>query len=341
MNDCINKPRCIVKKDENEKSPIVLSNSFYKDRPKIKNNIALDQLTLWKSEKCNFNEKYNEIFNMKFNEVNENIIQKEKNLNNEQCICINAWKQLKQVLDPTDEDLKKTHSLKSIVLDDTFYSMPIDLNNDNYGENLKDFHLDGEYLFTKLDELNNHNDSQNKTNTFIKEKELVINETKESPTIQSTQIVDTTNKQKDTIIQNENMKTKDPLNMNTNKTIEFNTELHTNENIKNVNKKPYSKIQLKVSKKSNKCCPVFKSNKQDNNKKKKENKMEYLYTYGELYRGGIQCGHKNCVDCFIPIARNRGWITDEYINYVSNKYISKIYIIFLYLYIYIFRIGNN
>lgn len=315
MNDCTNKPRCFSKKDEKRKSPIRLSNSFYKYRPKIKNNTA-DQLTLWKSEKYHFDEKYNEIFNTNLNEVNENIIPKDKSANAEQCNCINAWKQLKQVFEPTDEDLKRTHSLKSMILEDTFYTMPIDLNNDNHGENLKDFHLDGEYLFKKLDNSNNYNNSHNNNrNAFNNEKELVTDEPKESPIIESTQILETANKQKDTI-QIENIKSIDPLNTNANKTIEFNIE-HNNENIKNTNKKTYSKNQIKAFKKSNKCCPVTKSNKLDNIKKKRENKMEYLYTYGELYRGGIQCGHKNCIDCFIPIARNRGWITDEYINYVS------------------------
>lgn len=44
-----------------------------------------------------------------------------------------------------------------------------------------------------------------------------------------------------------------------------------------------------------------------------------MYTYGDSYRGGIQCGHKNCVDRWIPIPHNKGWITEDYIKDVCTS----------------------
>lgn len=290
-----------AKKDGNETNPIILSESFYEYRPNSTINNNADQLVLWKLEKYNYNEKFNDIFNIDVNEINENVTPEEKHSNNEQCICMKAWKQLKHVFELTDEELMNIHSIKHLVPEDKFHTMPIDLNNDDYGENLKDFHLEGEYLY-----INNFNDDLlMKTNKFINEKgEPIDDEPNESPIVQYPQ----------TPISENNKK----LNLqNSYKNILNNSERSQSPS-KNLQSK--KKNILDNSKKTiNSKCKDIKSTVQDNNKKEKDNNIKYDYTYGESYRGGIQCGHTNCVERRISIPSNKGWITDEYINNVSTK----------------------
>lgn len=60
------------------------------------------------------------------------------------------------------------------------------------------------------------------------------------------------------------------------------------------------------------------SNNNNTRKERLNDAMEYVYTYGETYRGGIQCGHMYCVDPPITIPVNKGWISEEFKANVRN-----------------------
>lgn len=310
MNECTKEQQHFSNQNDIEEKPIHLSNSVYKnDCNNKKINNSIDQLAIWRLEKCNPDNQFN-IFETNFNDLQENVTSEEKNTNIEQCICINAWNQLKQVFELPDEELKTIRQLKNTIPDDTFYTMPIDLGNDDCGDNLEDFLLDGEYIFKEDDDDLNITDIKKEANTYVPEKQLVIDETKDA----------TSN---EVIINNDHIQNKENINTNTkanymidtnkNKNISFNSE-STDKKTKSVNKKQNVKNVFKDTLRPVKCCGVkFKVIK----KEEKENNMKYVYTYGEHYRGGINCGHKDCVDCWIPIPRNKGWITDSFLQKVS------------------------
>lgn len=310
MNDCTKEQQYWSNQNDIEEKPIHLSNYIYTNDcndKNIKNNI--DQLTIWQLEKCYSDDKYNAVPETSLNDLQEKVTLEKKNTNIEQCICINAWNQLKKVFELPDEELKTTNQLKSTFPDDTFYTMPIDLANDDCGDNLEEFLLDGEYIF-KEDGDSNIIDLNKEAKTHVPENQLVIDKTEDEF---NNDVMINHDKIQNKEIKNNNTKANYMVDTNKNKNILFNS-VFSSEKFKRVNKKQNVKNIFKATLRPVKCCGVkFKVTK----KKEKENNIKYVYTYGDHYRGGINYGHKDCVDCCIPIPRNKGWITNSFLESVS------------------------
>lgn len=311
MSDhCTNKPKYCSVKDENENQPLFLDNSDYNYVIDDKNYDEVDRFTIWKTEKYDPTVNCNAVFDVNFNEKLDNT--EKKNINKEQCVCINAWKQLQHSFELTDEELLRMYQLKKMVPDDIFTCMPIDLNNDDCGDDLEDFKLDGEYLFTQSEDLNREysNDIHMvESTTSVKGKDLAVDKPKEQAVNQvttnpvNTQIKSVTNNNKNVI---------DTTN---NKNKPFRPNTHENVNISNKKQRIDGSTKVPEKEKSDKRCVELVENYNLNYSKKG---IQYLYTYGESYRGGIYTGHKNCADCWVPIPKDKGWITDKFLTNVSN-----------------------
>lgn len=289
---------CIPNKGENDfNTPLFLNDTSYEQYSNNKNNDDIGPLVTWKLENYNHNKKCLE------NNRHEKITLEDKISNNEQCVCINAWKKLEQIFELNDEDLKKMHTLKDVFPGDNFCNLPIDLNDDNCGESLKNFQLDGEHV--QLGDLNS-DDLYEEIKTSVKENEPLIDESKAQPDnkVNSDLKNDENNKTK-----NEDSKPNDTINKN---------EKKTDQTIIESTKSKTKKQSLKLSKKINKRCTGMKpSDKLNCEKANNGYNIEYVYTYGEIYRGGINCGHKKCVDYMITIPKNKGWTTDSFLSQVN------------------------
>lgn len=307
MSDyCANKPKYCLVKDENENEPLYIDSTDYNY---VNNDKNYDKLTIWKTEKYDQNENCNAIFDIDFNEQ-ANL--KEKNINKEECVCINAWKQLQHSFELTDEELLRMYQLKKTVPDDIFTYMPIDLNNDDCGDNLEDFELDGEYLFTQLDDLTRESSHEVRKieSTTIKQKEQVVDKPKVQALNQET--ANPINNQFKSVTNN-NKNINDITNI---KTKPFRPNTHETTNTFNKKRVDVSTKATEKDKLTKHCAGnELISN---NNMIYSKRGLQYLYTYGESYRGGIYTGHKNCVDCWVPIPKDKGWITDKFLTDVSN-----------------------
>lgn len=306
MNNNSTKPNCLVKNNDIDLKPIFLSNSVYEFCDDKKN--VDDQLTIWGLDNMNSNDTSKLMFDMNFNEYSENLNFEEPILNNKQCNCdcTATWEQLKQTFELTDEEiLKGSDILNCMLTDDIFNSLPIDCNDDQV-DNLDDFQWDAQLLdFNDIDQYQDENIAE-------KEKELKM---VDEPKVKSTNKKSTKpeSKQKN-VIQKNTTKSNEKKVVDT--TIESNKPLQ--ETIKNENQKQNIKNKSKSPKKKTKRCT-------ENelvvlNNKKEENRimnMKYVYTFGEDYRGGIKYGHKNCVNFWMPIPHNKGWIDDQFLEAVS------------------------
>lgn len=308
MNSCTNK--CLA--DDDKVDPLFLSDCDYKYCINNKNDF-LDPMTIWNLKKCTSDDKYNTVFDINLNVPHTKTTLEEKCANYEQCICINTWNQLKQIFELTDDELKQSCSNKYKYPEDNFSCIPNDSHNDDQGKNLENFQLDGDYMFPDLD----YNDPTDEINTPVKDRDINIDEPKEQPdqhgqTLKKT--VDSIHSQNKTI-QNNKINVKNTMKINENKTTGFDNNIKFG-NKKSVNENKKQNV-LNTIKRTTKCCSTYGSN-VDNKTEKKENNIEYLYTFGEDYRGGINCGHKDCIDFWIPVPRHKGWISNAYVIKVSN-----------------------
>jgi len=198
--------------------------------------------------------------------------------------------------------------------------MTIDLHNDKYGDDLEDFKLDGEYLIKDLESVKYDGPLKIPDTSTGENKTLVTAEPKEPPNqVKPLSMATVESEEKITAaVQINDFKTKDVVDtktINTIKAIEFNeNDKPTVKKSKNVNKK--QSVTKDAAKKRTKCCSAIGST-VDNKREEKENNIEYVYTFGDKYRGGINCGHKNCTECWVQIPPNKGWITEEFITAVS------------------------
>jgi hypothetical protein len=312
MNNNTTKPNCSVNNNDIDLKPIFLNNSVY-EFCDDKNNID-DQLTIWGLDNMNTYDTSKVMFDMHFNDYSENLNFEEPILNNKQCNCdcTTTWDQLKQTLELTDEEiLKRCDTLNFMIPEDIFCNLPIDLNDDQV-DNFDDFQLDEEYMYTQLVDFNEIAPYQEE-NTAKKEEELII---ANEPVVKST----TNNKPDKPDSRQKNVIQK---NITKSDTKIVNTAIESNEpdqeNLQIENQKQNITNKSKSSKKKNKRCTenellVGLSN------TKKENmmrNMKYVYTFGEDYRGGIKYGHKNCVNFWMPIPHNKGWVDDTFLEAVS------------------------
>ncbi|CAI6356662.1 unnamed protein product [Macrosiphum euphorbiae] len=315
MNDTSSQPNCLVN-NNNDLKPIFLGNSVYEFCNDKKN--VDDQLTIWGLDNINTNDTTTALFDTNFNDYCENFNSEEPILNNKQCDCncTATWQQLKQTFELTDEEiLKGSKTLKFMFPEDIFYSLQVHPTNDYQDDNLDDFILDEEYMYTQLGDFNEIGPYQD-ANTAIEEKEpIIVNEPKVQPTIKKpikpesrqTNVIDKEmTKSNDTKVVNKNIGSKNP----------------DQKNIKNINQKQNSKNKSKSSKKQDKRYTESKLLVSLNNKEEENrmNNMKYVYTFGEDYRGGINYGHKNCVNFWMPIPHNKGWIDDKFLEAVSCIY---------------------
>lgn len=320
MNNCVDKPCSFTDKDDNE---VNLSSfgSFDHRCLNDKKNDSNYHFTVWglNNTELGFDDKYDAIFNTNLSEqLRENDTSEERVIDDKNCICIDRWNQLKQVFEQTDEKIKMTNSIENACPGGSFSNLLIDLKNDDCGENLEDFQLDGEYWCrTSFDDLSFDELNKNKT-VQIKEKELTFEEPEESNVLNKE--TDHKNSQNRKNKKN-NAKQNDSINLKTNKSNEFsdNKSSISHKSSDRENKKKLVVGESKASEKSFKCCTGVESTAGLNNQKEeKTNNMPYVYTYGEVYRGGIHYGHRDCIDCWIPIPRNKGWVTGQYQMIVSS-----------------------
>ncbi|CAI6356661.1 unnamed protein product [Macrosiphum euphorbiae] len=318
MNDTSSQPNCLVN-NNNDLKPIFLGNSVYEFCNDKKN--VDDQLTIWGLDNINTNDTTTALFDTNFNDYCENFNSEEPILNNKQCDCncTATWQQLKQTFELTDEEiLKGSKTLKFMFPEDIFYSLQVHPTNDYQDDNLDDFILDEEYMYTQLGDFNEIGPYQD-ANTAIEEKEpIIVNEPKVQPTIKKpikpesrqTNVIDKEmTKSNDTKVVNKNIGSKNP----------------DQKNIKNINQKQNSKNKSKSSKKQDKRYTESKLLVSLNNKEEENrmNNMKYVYTFGEDYRGGINYGHKNCVNFWMPIPHNKGWIDDKFLEAERKKKLDK------------------
>lgn len=306
MNNNSTKPNCLVKSNNNDLKPIFLSNSVYEFCDDKKN--VDDQLTIWGLDNMNSNDTRKLMFDMNFNEYSDNFNFEEPILNNKQCNCdcTSTWEQLKQTFELTDEEiLKGSDIINCMLTDDIFNSLPIDCNDDQV-DNLDDFQWDTQLL--------DFNDIDQYQDEHIAEKEKELNMVNE-PEVKSTnkKSIKPESKQKN-VIQKNTTKSNEKKGVDT--IIESNKP-HQETN-KNENQKQNIKNKSKSPKKKTKRCTenelvVLNNTKEEN----RIMNMKYVYTFGEDYRGGIKYGHKNCVNFWMPIPHNKGWIDDQFLEAVS------------------------
>ncbi|KAF0763450.1 Uncharacterized protein FWK35_00010903 [Aphis craccivora] len=312
MNNNSTKPNCLVKSNDNDLKPIFLSNSVYEFCDDKKN--VDDQLTIWGLDNMNSNDTRKLMFDMNFNEYSDNFNFEEPILNNKQCNCdcTSTWEQLKQTFELTDEEiLKGSDIINCMLTDDIFNSLPIDCNDDQV-DNLDDFQWDTQLL--------DFNDIDQYQDEHIAEKEKELNMVNE-PEVKSTnkKSIKPESKQKN-VIQKNTTKSNEKKGVDT--IIESNKP-HQETN-KNENQKQNIKNKSKSPKKKTKRCTenelvVLNNTKEEN----RIMNMKYVYTFGEDYRGGIKYGHKNCVNFWMPIPHNKGWIDDQFLEAERKKTIDK------------------
>lgn len=316
MNNNSSQPNCLVNNNDIDLKPIFLSNSVYEFCNDKKN--VDDQLTIWGLDNTNINDTSAALFDMNFNDYCENLNFEEPILNNKQCDCncTATWQQLKQTFELTDEEiLKGSNTLKFMFPEDIFYTLPIDLTNDNQDDNLDDFQLDEEYMYTQLGDFNDVGPYQ-EANIAVKEKEsIIVDEPKVQPSIKNIK------KPIRPESRQYNVNEKDITKYNNTKVVNKITGSKNpdQERTKNIKQKQNSKNKSKSFNKKTKRCAESKLIVSSNNKKE-ENRMmnmKYVYTFGEDYRGGINYGHKNCINFWMPIPHNKGWIDDTFLEAVS------------------------
>lgn len=309
MNSCTDK--CFANEIDDKVNPLILSDCDYKYCINNKNDF-FNPITIWNLKKCTSDDKYNTVFDINLDEPHKKTTLEEKCANHEQCICINTWNQLKQIFELTDDELKESYSNKYTYPKDEFSSKPNDSHDDDQGTNLVDYQLDGDYMFTDLD----YKDPNNETNTSVRDRDINIDKHKKQPDQHSLTLkkpVHSIHNQKKTI-QNNKINAKDTMDINENTTTGFDMQFVNKKSV-SANKK--QNVLNTIKRQSIKCCSTYGSN-VDNKTKQKENNMEYLYTFGENYRGGIYCGHKDCIDFWIPVPRHKGWISNAYVIKVSS-----------------------
>lgn len=323
MSGCTDESRCFVNKNENEVKPLVLGNSIYEfDAANAKTEDA-HQLTVWKSAKYNHDQD-GTACDANFNEPCENVNAPSAVLNDGRCDCTDAWNKLKQVFELTDEQLNAAVALQNTVPGELFCRMPIDFNDDDFGENLVDFRLDGERSFNSIGTQSDgfNTDKPDKKAASVgnaREKGAVTNE----PAVQAAvkkpnaDVGGTVRNKAAQPPETDRAKTTSTADTGENKNIRG--EIHSKTANKN---RSVRKMAKRSGKRKYKCCmPVEPANKDE----KWGYDLKYVYTYGESYQGGINVGHKNCVDVWIPIPRHKGWISESYINTVSKTYIDNSY----------------
>jgi len=302
------KPNCLNDTNESEVKPIFSSNSFY-EFCNDENNVN-DQLTIWDLDNMNTSDSSKAMFDMYFNEyqnfnVEEPILQYDKYCN---CECITVWNQLVQTFELTDEEiLKETDRLNNMYPEDIFYNLPIDLNNND--QDIADFQLDNECMYAQICDTNDIGPNHEE-NTVIKEEEpIMVGVPSVQPTTRNQ--IEPKNKQNGIVEKS------------ITKPIVFNDEMIESdkpdkENIENINQEEPIKSKSKLGKnKINRCMENELVKLRNTKEEKRIMNMKYVYTFGEDYRGGIKYGHKNCVDFWMPIPHNKGWIDHTFLEAVS------------------------
>lgn len=334
MDSCTDK--CFVDKNEDEVNPLFLSDSnYYRRCPGDDKNDRPDPLTVWSLKKCHSVDVYNTVFDMDLSAPQTtNTGLGDKCTDFGQCVCINAWTQLKQIFELTDAELEKTYSIKYSYPEDEFCGMPINSENDGCGKSLEDFKLDGEYLFADSDGITS-NDLNGGTKTSTKD----VGDTAATDELEPEQkgppvrvgrpdnnAAGSANDKKKTAKNSGGAKTGDVAEINKNhhgKTAlvghrdDDNAKLGDRKHARSANEKPYGRRKTAFERPPV-CCSAYGSD-ADNKQVEKENNMKYLYTFGEEYRGGIRCGHKDCIDCVIRVPRHKGWVSSAYVIRVRHQ----------------------
>lgn len=319
MSGCMNESRCFVNNNENEAKPMVLGNSIYAfDADNTKTEDA-KQLTVWKSANYNHDQD-GTACDTNFDGPCGNANAPSTGLNDGRCGCTDAWKKLKQVFELTDKELNAAVALQYAVPGELFCRMPLDFNDDDFGENLVDYRLDGERSFnsigTQSDGLNTDKRAAASVGN-VREMGAVTDE----PSAQA--VGKKPNADGGAAVRNKTAqppatdRAKTYSTTDTGKIKNIGDEINSKTANKN---RTVRKMAKRSGKRKYKCCrpaePVNKNEKWGYN-------LKYVYTYGESYQGGITVGHKNCVDVWIPIPRHKGWISESYINTVSKTYIDN------------------
>jgi len=335
--DCTKEPYCFASNDEDgRKNPLILSDSVYEHSANTgKHDGADEQLVVWKLENDEPDDNCNAIFDTNFNGTRENAVSSEEKtyVDEEQCDCILMWRRLKRYLELTDEELKRTHPSRYLFPEDIFTRKPIDLNNDDRDESLDDFQLDGEYLYAGLDRPNSRNvDAYNKKEAATSSAQentrvVVMDERKRRPADVKT--VENPAKNKNAGNKKINKNIKETKNTHAEvannaaivKKVPGNISTTETDYVLNNDKQQRSKFGGQMNKLY---AGGRKTGADRKTTQERMNTMKYVYTYGETYRGGIQCGHSNCVESPITIPQNKGWITDDFIINVSTGRIDFI-----------------
>lgn len=308
MSSCVDK--CFVNRNEDDVNPLVLSHYDYKQDFKNDENPP----TIWNFKKCGPDDEFNAVFDINSNQKCVGTTPEKKNVDTT-CFYMREINKIKHLFELTEDDVEKSCPITYACPENDFCDMTIDLHHDQCGENLENYQLDGEYLFN--DFINRNLDRV--ADKCIKKNSVVDNQEKRP--VQ----VDEPGKKKNT---SENKQNKNTKKETESKSIKETNDIDENKLVKvdssskldntgsiNLKKK---KNKLKASKRSSKHCSGVESV-VDNTKKEKENNMEYLYTYGEDYRGGISRGHKDCVDYWIPVPQDKGWISERYVKQVRDS----------------------
>lgn len=271
-------------KFQSEADPTFLSESLYKyPNDDNKTEYSTYQLTTWE-RLGGKNDGYETIFDsIRFstNKVQENEILEENRGNDGQCNCSNVLVNLKDILESTADGLSRNTS-------NIFCDVPIDLGSDDNGEDLKYFDLDGEYLNTYIEGLENNQPNDEKNEDF---EVPVVNKPTESKLKEN---------QKKPNAETKTINNKNPTKMDNSRNVNA---------VQDVIKKDDS-VQVKSRKLSTKRSVDKNRNKVQftvnvHKIQEKRCNLKYLYSYGEDYRGGVNVGHVHCIDTPIVLPFER------------------------------------
>lgn len=306
----------VGKNDDELFKPIILDSTEYELCSAYEKSKSINPFTVWGLYKeLNIDDEQNTMIN---NILDKRLSKNETSADNDKyCSCINVWKKLKQVLELTDEELKMACQTESLFHEDVFRDLVIDLNDDDYGENLEDFKLDGEYLYEiPLSDLNSIEQykKEEKSVPEIKEEKKVKKNTAVRVKDQDKEFKIDASKSNDTI-NGKKTKVIDGINQNSSQHSRLSQKItkvtNRNQDVKNKTK-TYDKLSKRGTK-------IEMNEFIDNETKKIPKEIEYVYTYGEKYIGGIIIGHKNCIDSWKPLPNDKSWVTDDFLAKVSGS----------------------
>jgi len=308
-------PGCFASKDDDRKNPILLLGDPISgcSANNGKCDGADEQLVVWKLKDDKLpDSSCNGIFDTNFNGTSENTLSSEEKTtypDEEQCDCIQAWRRLKRYLELTDEELKRAHTYPEDVSSGKY------VNGDDLDESAEDFQLDGEYLYAELDGSNSSDVNASSTESATSSADEAANE----------------RRGRSADVRTINKPAKNGRNAETTGAkVAGNVVQVARNNSKNHAESALNNGKQRKSKfggQTDKCCAggrMAGTGPKGNTTKQRMNTMKYVYTYGETYRGGIRCGHVDCVESPFVIPQNKGWVTEDFIINASTSIINFI-----------------